>query len=492
MVIIMSTGYKYGSVFLKEIDALAEKRKNSIIFGKEKVECCGKRYYVSENGDDNNSGLSPEEPWKTLVKVNEFDYSYGDYVLFKRNDVFRGQLRLKNGVSYSSYGSGNKPKIFGSPENGADPEKWRLEDADHNIWVFYRNLLDVGTIVFNDGEECAYKSLPNFVDGNYVVRDSPDKKIYDYHEELSKDLMFFSKCDTEIENGVPKKFAQGKLYLKCDRGNPGKVFNSIEFNTRKNIIEGAFAQDVLVDNLCIKYGGSHGVGAGCVKNLTVSNCEIGWIGGGILYYDKKNEAVRYGNAVEVYTECDGYYVKNNYIYQCYDSGITHQQSPIGGDGVFRNVVYSGNLIEKCIWSIEYYFGNPDPKTVKRLMTNIIIEDNILRCAGEGFGSQRLNGNYAAHIMSWWFHENNAENFVIRNNIFDRSTHCILQINAAEKKSLPILCNNKYLQNKGGYFGRCGLLFNGRKYDEMQRVYDERIIEIITDTDPDNKSEVYYL
>ena len=381
---------------------------------------------------------------------------------------------------------------MGVGSNGADPFKWSLEDPKNNIWVFYKEMLDVGVIVFNGGREHAYKSLPNFVNGSYTVRNSPDNEIYDFREELTEDLMFFSKCDTELENGVPKKFEQGRLYLRCDRGNPGEVFNSIEFNTRRNIIEGAFAQDVTVDNLCIKYGGSHGVGAGLVKNLTVSNCELGWIGGGVLYYNKNNEAVRYGNAVEVYTSCDGYYVKNNYIYQCYDTGITHQQSPIGGDGVFNNIVYSGNLIEKCIWSIEYYHGNPDPKKVKRLMKNIVIEDNILRNAGEGFGTQRPNGNCGAHIMGWWFHENQAEDFVIRNNIFDRSAHCILQINAAEEKSLPILCNNVYSQNRGGLFGRYGLLLNGQKYSDVQLKYNDEIVDFINDIDPQKKSEVNFL
>lgn len=227
----MPTTYKQGQAFLKEIDVLAEKRKKNILCSTEEIKYCGNKYYVSEQGDDDNSGLSPEEAWKTLNKVNEFEYSEGDIVLFKRNETFRGQLRLRNSVSYSAYGKGDKPKIFGSPENGADPKKWLLEDEKNNIWVFYKDLLDVGAIVFNDGEECAYKSLPSFVDGNYVVRNSPDNKIYDFHKELSEDLMFFSKCDTEIENGKPKKFAEGKLYLKCDRGNPGEFFDSIEFNT---------------------------------------------------------------------------------------------------------------------------------------------------------------------------------------------------------------------------------------------------------------------
>lgn len=486
----MSTNYLDTQSFLKKVDFLAEKRKNSIINSCSEVKTAGNCYYVSENGDDNNSGISEKEAWRTLEKLNGFEFKDGDSVFFKRGDIFRGQLRLKNGVNYSAFGQGKKPCIYGSPENGTDSSKWILEDKENNIWVFYKDLPDVGVIVFNEGVECAYKSLPSFADGNYVVRNSYDNEIYDFHKELNEDLMFFSKCDTELENGSPKKFAVGKLYLRCDRGNPGKVFDSIEFNTRKNIVEGAFAQNVTVDNLCIKYGGSHGIGAGWVKNFTVQNCEIGWIGGGVLYYNKKNEAVRYGNAVEVYSDCDGYYVKNNYIYQCYDTGITHQQGNVGGDNTFKDIVYSGNLIEKCIWSIEYYFGNSDPENIKRIMTNVVIENNILRNAGEGFGTQRLTGNLSAHIMAWWFHENNAEDFYIKNNIFDRSTHCILQINAAKKKSLPLLCGNKYIHNMDGFFGRYDVLPTNKNYNEVQTLYNDAIVKTIADID--KSSEVYFI
>ena len=476
---------------IKDIDDLAEKLKKSIIFNNEKIDSNGRCFYVSEQGDDNNSGLSVQTPFRSLDKLNEMEFLHGDIVLFKRGDVFRGQLKLKNAASYSAYGEGRKPSIYGSPENGKGAEKWHLEDKENNIWVFYKDLLDVGLVVFNDGEKYGYKVLPSFIDGNYVVRNSEDNEKFDFHKHLTEDLMFFSKCDTELENGFPKKFALGKLYLKCDKGNPGEVFSSIEFGTRRNVIEGAFAKNNLIDNLCIKYGGSHGIGAGWVENLTVKNCEIAWIGGGVLYYNKKNEAVRYGNAIEVYTKCDGFYVKNNYIYQCYDTGITHQQGNVGGDGVFSDIVYSDNLIEKCIWPIEYYHGNSDPENVKRLMKNIVIENNILRNAGEGFGLQRLTGNTGAHIMSWWFHENKAENFVIRNNIFDRSSHCLIQINACDKLSLPVLSGNKYIQYKGELFGRYDILPSGQKYLDVQTDYTEENIEEFM-ANIDNDGEFYIL
>ncbi|MFT5863666.1 MAG: hypothetical protein ACI828_002332, partial [Flavobacteriales bacterium] len=35
-------------------------------------------YYVSNNGDDTNSGLSPNDPWLTINKVNSSIFLPGD------------------------------------------------------------------------------------------------------------------------------------------------------------------------------------------------------------------------------------------------------------------------------------------------------------------------------------------------------------------------------------------------------------------------------
>ena len=63
-----------------------------------------------------------------------------------------------------------------------------------------------------------------------------------------------------------------------------------------------------IDNLCLKYCGSHGVGSGTNEGLRITNCEFGWIGGSIQgesIFGRKHPT-RFGNAVEIYGGCDGY------------------------------------------------------------------------------------------------------------------------------------------------------------------------------------------
>jgi len=68
-------------------------------------------YYVSSTGNDTHDGRSPQSAWRSLDKVNAATLRPGDKVLFKRGDVWRGQLRPQSGhdgapISYGAYDEG--------------------------------------------------------------------------------------------------------------------------------------------------------------------------------------------------------------------------------------------------------------------------------------------------------------------------------------------------------------------------------------------------
>jgi hypothetical protein len=105
-------------------------------------------YYVdATNGNDNNSGTSPSSAWQTVFKVNSFEFSPGDSVLFKRGEVWRERLVINssgspnNPITFGAYGTGNKPSLLGSVERN-DASDWQ-EDED-NIW---------SAVVPKDGDE---------------------------------------------------------------------------------------------------------------------------------------------------------------------------------------------------------------------------------------------------------------------------------------------------------------------------------------------------
>ncbi len=94
-------------------------------------------YYMSSSGYDTNNGLSSSTPWKTITKLNTAfpTMKPGDRILFKRGDVFTGQINLtRSGSSaaniiFDAFGVGNTPVIQGN----IDLVSWTRYNGD--IWV---------------------------------------------------------------------------------------------------------------------------------------------------------------------------------------------------------------------------------------------------------------------------------------------------------------------------------------------------------------------
>lgn len=77
-------------------------------------------YYVSPRGSDTNSGLSPDAAWRTAAQVNASTFDPGARILFERGGEWRERLIASSSGSvqapivYGAYGSGAKPKFWGS------------------------------------------------------------------------------------------------------------------------------------------------------------------------------------------------------------------------------------------------------------------------------------------------------------------------------------------------------------------------------------------
>ena len=119
---------------LQKFRNIFEERKRKIINSESMHRSDGTVYYVSNSGDDDNDGKTPQTAWKTLERVSKAYLYEGDAVLFKRGDLFRGNIKAKSGVTYSAYGEGDKPKLYGGCKSLADPKLWELYNEEYNIW----------------------------------------------------------------------------------------------------------------------------------------------------------------------------------------------------------------------------------------------------------------------------------------------------------------------------------------------------------------------
>jgi len=74
------------------------------------------------DGNDSNDGLSTSSAWKTIAKVNSSSFQPGDYILFKKGEIWREQLNIPssgiegNPITFGAYGVGDKPAISGGSE----------------------------------------------------------------------------------------------------------------------------------------------------------------------------------------------------------------------------------------------------------------------------------------------------------------------------------------------------------------------------------------
>ena len=136
-----------------------ETRKKEILTSESFIKVRGTVYYVSNKGSDENDGKSEETPIKGLSKLETMPIESGDAVLFERGSIFRGEVPIHAGVTYSAYGKGDKPAFYGWDENLADSSLW--ENTEGNIWRYKNKLPDVGTLVF-DGETVSDKLIPSY------------------------------------------------------------------------------------------------------------------------------------------------------------------------------------------------------------------------------------------------------------------------------------------------------------------------------------------
>ncbi|MBR5528174.1 MAG: InlB B-repeat-containing protein [Clostridia bacterium] len=429
----------------------------------------GTVYYVSPDGSDDNNGKSPSTAWKSIAKVNS-NLAAGDAVLFRRDAEYRGRITARQGVTYSAYGTGAKPIINGSLRDYADPSLW-TETGIENVYKLSTRINNVGIIAFDHNDIIGdYDQLVGTMRVSGVLYDG---EMFINQHNLKRDLEFYSN------------FSNGDLYLYSSEGNPGSRFSSIEIGGYGNLLTPS--SNVVVDNLTFVYGGSHGVGGGGglatydadgnfisiggTKNLTVKNCIFAWVGGSILPGYNEGNTTRYGNAVEMYGSADGYTVDNCWIYQIYDTAVTHQVSAkTTGNTMQQNVTYRNNLIEYCHWSIEFY-NAPCCNDHLRITRHILSENNIVRMGGYGWGSVlRPTGATLYNSFGLSRIPEQTYDFVAKNNIFFRSAGPIFRINANASEDNLEFENNLYVQDYGNHFS----WYKGSHYP-----YDENVSSLLS-------------
>ena len=322
----------------------------------------------------------------------------GDVILLERGGLWRigcdSNTYVNAGVILGAYGTGEKPKLYGSTKNYAGDEGWARSAENNNIWtITLAKNNDVGNIVF-DEIACL---------GVHMWSLDDVKKTYDFYFNSSTRVLYLYYPDD----------------LKAD-------FTDIEICQRGETLQ--MRDNTVLDNICLRYSGAFAVNVGHqISNVTITNCEIGFIGGALQMYEG-SKPIRYGNGIQLGMGSIDSKISHNWVYQCYDAGITFQSWNTGKATYYHNVEISRNLVEFCCYNIEYFTTNMEgDNPAYSDYKNIHIVDNILRFSGYDWGyKQRPDPEMCSQIRGGqWAWVEDCEDFLISGNVFDCAGACTI-------------------------------------------------------------------
>lgn len=385
----------------------------------------GNVYYISPGGNDNNDGRSPETAVRSLDSII---LDSGDTVLFERNSVFRISEPISvvvPNVSYGAYGKGEKPAIYGSPNNYAKKSFWKPTNKK-NVWRVDFPYKIAGNIVFNHGEDCGVRKKSGL-------------------NQLTENGQFYHNV------------ADSYLYLYFDKGNPADYYSDIEICPESSIFSIASeVSNIKIDNITMKYTGFLGVDCkNANNNITITNCIVAWIGG-------SGSNPRWGNGVQWWNGSHDNTVKNCWFYQIFDTAIT-PQGYTGND--YYNFNFADNLIEYCCCGVELWDNGSQGNGKISSFKNIVIENNIMRACAYGFGNRLYDDGIRGiegHIR--FGTAGKKFNISILNNIFDTSfCSSINWYDSSSKDGIFTVKGNSIYQNSAHYTVTSDVSFNSKEF-----------------------------
>jgi hypothetical protein len=343
-------------------------------------------YYVKNSGNDNSSGLSDEHAWKTIAKVNRFDFSDGDTVRFKRSSTFNDSTLISPGVNnftIEDYGTGEKPhfdadKIIPISIKGTlkdlvirnlDLSGGAAVGRKPRLTIKYVHGVTIDGIYINGGGpiKSYYADGVKIVDcsGDIIVKNSeihhlgpnPDPKVDD--GDIQGLIIRRNDLNPNVPNSV--NIFNNKIYnvrSDCviitgynpqnDSNRPCNIYNNILYNGGENSIDVKQSWQVNIYNNVMFRDGINNHGGGMQACLIIIHSGPGQYpneaagSGAVRIFNNHIKMSTNGNGKfwkGIYAAggvTDFVYIYNNWIQDCYPA--------IGAYSTVSEVKIFGNIL----------------------------------------------------------------------------------------------------------------------------------------------------
>jgi len=338
-------------------------------------------YYIdATNGNDSYSGTSIDQAWKSISKVNSSTFQPGDYILFKRGEIYNDTLEIpssgeeNNPIIFGSYGEGNKPIISSSSYITGWDNQLNWTQYSNKIWkISYEAPLGIITRLWLSGQE--YKEAQNIDNIDEISRwyyDTNNKFLYIY-SDYNPALTY---SNIESIGNTPLKIL-GKDYI---------TIKDLEFRGGYNCID--------------IYGSNH---------IIIENCNIGW--GSVLgiWISRKDwNPIINSSDYGIIRNCNidsGHRLKYSFDRPYPEDGI-HLR-----DGARYWEIYNNTIKDWGHTGI--YLTNKDinyPVSYNKAYSNLITAEDVSYC--RGFAIDGYDG--AAQYNEFYY--NIVKNTTVRNQI----------------------------------------------------------------------------
>ncbi|AOM78105.1 right-handed parallel beta-helix repeat-containing protein [Pedobacter steynii] len=233
------------------------------LYGQGKKSGVVNRYYVdSEKGNDNGTGKSEKDAWRSLVKVNAQTFRPGDKISFRRGGQWEGQLLPQ--------GSGTKaqPIIFTAYGKGALPviaAKGKFKDAvllknNSNLVLEYFDISNQDSLIKEQKTGPAgVRILAENIGTISNIRLS-DLYIHDINGDNKKGSNegngIYWDCQGPKPSNIENLLIENCKLLRIDRngirGNGTFGFRTNWFPNRNLTIRGCTLEDIGGDGIVVK------------------------------------------------------------------------------------------------------------------------------------------------------------------------------------------------------------------------------------------------